>query len=201
MTTTRDFRATAAVLVLAALTFLTACSGSGSGGARPSPSGPASGPLPGRDVSSQYLAVPTQAPIAGADGKVPIIGSGTIPVRFDVLSLSVRGESTVLRARLSSSSSKQPSPSALSTGTDSERLTGVSLVAGDQRFHPAAEAIGTARQQGSYPARCACAPMPDDLTHGGVEVSVQYGALPAGVSTVMLEAPGFPAFAVPVTRG
>lgn len=188
-------RTASVALVVAAL--LAACTGSDGGDAEPSPSAT----FPGRDVSARYLAAPTPTPVAGADGKVAVIGGGRMAVRLDVLSLTVRGGSTLLRARLSSSSSaRPPAAGALSADADSERLTGVTLVTGDQRFRPAGEAIGTAAQRRGRSPRCACSATPVDMSRGGVEVSVQYGALPAGVTTVQLMAPGFPSFAVPVTR-
>lgn len=202
MTITRVTPAAACLLLAAGLAGLSGCTGGSSGGTKTSPSASASGSggVPGKDVSSQYLTVPTSSPVAGADGSVPLVGSGSMPVRLDVLSLSSRGGSTVLLAHLSSTSDQQPSPAALSVDRQSERLTGLSLVSGDQRFHPAAESIGTSRQQQQRAPRCACSPMPQKLSGGGADVSVQYGVLPDGVGTVKLEAPGFPAISVPVTR-
>ena len=192
-------RALVAVAFLLTLGTAGCTGGSSSGDAKPSPSAT----FPHRDVSAQYLTAPAPSPtpIAGADGRIAVLGHKEITARFDVLSLTVRGGSTVLRARLSSSSDDEPAAGALSAGSDSERLSGVTLVTGDQRFRPATEAIGTAKQQQEYSPRCACGSTPAALGHGGVEVSVQYGALPAGVTTVSLRAHGFPSFDVPVTRG
>jgi hypothetical protein len=191
-----------AAATLAACLAMSACTGSSSGsGTASSPAATPSAGSAGKDVSAQYLTAPSQAPIAGANGSLPAIGPGKVSARLDVLSLEVRGGSTALRIRLSSDSDEQPRPSALSADGASDRVSGVTLTSGDNVFHPAVEMFNRPANRESNAPRCACGLMPVNMSNGGVEVSIQYGALTDGISTVQLKAPGFPAFSVPVTRG
>ena len=50
-------------------------------------------------------------------------------------------------------------------------------------------------------ARCTCAPTPWTNGPQGVELSGVYAALPASVTEVEVQIPGFPTITVPVTRG
>lgn len=149
-----------------------------------------------RELAADLLAYQPPEPAGRSEGQLSLGGDQSVPAQFEVLEVTSTQSSTVLYARLTSPQQAGAVRGSLSQDRDFDPVNGISVTAGEQTYFPAEYEYGPA----VLAQHCACTEVIRGLGPEGVYVYAAYEALPSGISTVTVQAPGFDPVEVEVAQ-
>ncbi len=149
-----------------------------------------------RSVADQVLRFSESEGVAQGEGTIKGRGSETTAATAEVVKMIAGSDSASLLFKISTPEEFRPDNGFLEADQYGSSADGVTITAGDTMLYADTYEYGGS----SLAQACVCSRNIESLGPDGIWVSVLFGALPEGTTTVGLNIPGFKAIDVPVTR-